>query len=127
MIKIVGITGVFLKRHYITVRSSLATCRVLLTVLRDDPQRDTQAGVFDQLDDVGVWHVDDGLTVHRQDPVAHLQLPAAVGRAALDDAADLVGHSCGEETLSAADRTFFCLFFLPPSLLSVLTPNSHTD
>lgn len=65
--------------------------------MRDDPQGHAQAGVFDQLHDVGVRHADDGLAVHRQDPVPHLQLPAAVGWAALDDAADFVRHSCGRK------------------------------
>lgn len=65
-----------------------------LTFLWYDPQGDTKACIFDQLNDVSVRHVDDGLVVHRQYPVSHLQLPAAVCRAALDDAANFVGHSC---------------------------------
>lgn len=77
--------------------------RVPLTFLRYDPQRDAEARVLDELDDVGVRHADDGLAVHRQDPVAHLQLAAAVGRAALDDAADLVGHGCREEKHDARE------------------------
>lgn len=70
----------------------VSTCS--LTFLRYDPQGDAEARVLDQLNDVGVRHVDDGLAVHRQDPVSHLQLPAAVGRAALDDAANFMWHSC---------------------------------
>lgn len=65
-----------------------------LTFLRYDPQGDAQACILDQFHNVGVWHADDGLAVHRQDPVSHLQLPAAVSRAALDDAANFMGHSC---------------------------------
>ena len=70
----------------------VSTCS--LTFLRYDPQGDAEARVLDQLNDVGVRHVDDGLAVHRQDPVSHLQLPAAVRRAALDDAANFMWHSC---------------------------------
>ena len=63
-----------------------------LTFLWDDLQSDAEARVLDQLDDVGVRHVDDGLAVDGQDAVAHLQLGAAVRRTALDDASDLVWH-----------------------------------
>lgn len=70
----------------------VSTCS--LTFLRYDPQGDAEARVLDQLNDVGVRHVDDRLAVHRQYPVSHLQLPAAVGRAALDDAANFMWHSC---------------------------------
>ncbi len=38
-------------------------------------------------------HADDGLSVHGQDPVAHLQLPTSVRRAALDDTSYFMGHS----------------------------------
>lgn len=38
-------------------------------------------------------HADDGLSVHSQDPVAHLQLPTPVRGAALDDASYFMGHS----------------------------------
>lgn len=38
-------------------------------------------------------HADDGLSIHSQDPVAHLQLPASVCRAALNDASYFMGHS----------------------------------
>lgn len=38
-------------------------------------------------------HADDGLSVHSQDPVAHLQLPTSVRRAALDDSSYFMGHS----------------------------------
>lgn len=74
----------------------VSTCS--LTVLRYDPQGDAEARILDQLNDVGVWHVDDRLTVHCQYPVSHLQLPAAVRRAALDDAANFMGHSCWEDS-----------------------------
>lgn len=40
-----------------------------------------------------MWHADDGLSVHSQDAVAHLQLPASVRRAALNDTSYFVGHS----------------------------------
>jgi len=78
----------------------VSTC--WLTFLRDDPQGDAEAGVLDQLDDVGVRHVDDGLAVHGQDAVAHLQLPAAVGRASLDDAPDFMRHGCRIQAQHAA-------------------------
>lgn len=74
-------------------------------------QRDCESGVLDELDDVGVRHADDGLSVDGEDAVAHLQLPAAVGWAAFDDASNFMGHSwrqteirslvkkgCGRET-----------------------------
>lgn len=77
--------------------------RVQLTFLRYDPQGDAQAGVLDQLDDVGVRHANDGLAVHRQDAVSHLQPPAAVGRAALDDAADFMRHGCGGRQHAAGE------------------------
>lgn len=38
-------------------------------------------------------HADDGLSVHSQDPVAHLQLPTSVCRAALDYTSYFMGHS----------------------------------
>lgn len=38
-------------------------------------------------------HADDGLSIHSQDAVAHLQLPASVRRAALDNASYFMGHS----------------------------------
>lgn len=56
-------------------------------------QRDREPSIFDELDDVGVRHADDGLSIDSQDPVAHLQLPAPVCRAALDDASNFMGHS----------------------------------
>lgn len=97
-----------------------------LTFLRDDPKGDTKAGVLDQLDDVGMRHADDRLTVDGQDAVAHLQAAAAVGRAALDDAADFVGHSWkmkktnkvagrhfGHLSASATDTTLNCWRQLP--------------
>lgn len=89
----------------------VSTCS--LTFLRYDPQGDAEACILDQLNDVGVRHVDDGLTVHCQYPVSHLQLPAAVGWAALNDAANFMGHSCwriqtqhaaGKDTLSSKLR-----------------------
>lgn len=83
----------------------------LRTLLRNDVQRDCEPGVFDELDDVGVRHADDGLSVDSKDAVAHLQLPAPVGGAALNDASNFMGHSwrqtvirplvrkgCGRET-----------------------------
>lgn len=38
-------------------------------------------------------HVDDGLAVHRQDAVTHLQFATAVRRAAVDDTPNLMGHA----------------------------------
>ena len=64
-----------------------------LTFLWDDVQRDGQPSVLDELHDVGMGHADDGLSVDGQDAVAHLEAPAAVCGAGLDDAADLMGHS----------------------------------
>lgn len=56
-------------------------------------QGDDESGVFDELDDVGVGHADDGLPVDGQDPVVNLQAAAAIRWAALDDTPNLVGHS----------------------------------
>lgn len=69
----------------------VSTCS--LTFLWYDPQGDAEARVLDQLNNVCVWHADNGLAVHRQYPVSHLQLPTAVCRAALDDTPNFVGHS----------------------------------
>ena len=94
----------------------VSTCS--LTVLWYDPQGDAEARILYQLNDIGVRHVDNGLTVHSQYPVSHLQLPAAVGRAALDDAANFMGHSCwriqtqhaaGKDTVSSRQEDYACL------------------
>lgn len=69
-----------------------------LTLLWYDVQRDCQPCVFNELDDVCVWHADDGLSIHSQDPVAHLQLPTPVRGAALDDASYFMGHSWRRES-----------------------------
>lgn len=68
----------------------LSSC---LTLFWYDVECDGETGVFYQLHNVGVWHTDDGLSIHSQDPVAHLQLPTAVCRAALDYTSDFVRHS----------------------------------
>ena len=54
--------------------------------------------------------VGDGAGIDRQDAVAHLQLPAAVRRAALDDAAYFVGH--GHTSISRFFVLYVCLFVL---------------
>lgn len=55
-------------------------------------QSNSESCIFDQLHNVSMRHVDNRLTVDSHDAVADLQLPAAVSRAALDDAADFVWH-----------------------------------
>lgn len=63
-----------------------------LTVSGYDAQRDSVAGLFDEVDDVRVRFVGDGAAVDRQDTITHLQLPAAVCWTALDDSAYFMGH-----------------------------------
>lgn len=63
-----------------------------LTITRDDPKRDCVPGFLDQVDDVRVRLVGDGAAVDGQYSVPDLQLPAAVRRAAFDDASYFVGH-----------------------------------
>lgn len=58
-----------------------------------DVQRDREAGVFDEFDDVGMRHADDGLAVHRQDPVAHFEFATSVCGAAFDYSSNFMGHS----------------------------------
>lgn len=64
-----------------------------LTITRDDPERDCVPGFLDQVDDVRVRLIGDRTAVNSQYPVPHFKLPAAVCRAALDDASYFVGHS----------------------------------
>lgn len=63
-----------------------------LTLLRNDVQRDCQSSIFNEFDNVCVRHADDGLSIHSQDPVAHLQLPTSIRRTALNDASNFMGH-----------------------------------
>lgn len=63
-----------------------------LTITRYDPERDGVPGFLDQVDDVRMWLVGDGAAVNSQYSVPYFQLPAAVRRAALDDASYFVGH-----------------------------------
>lgn len=63
------------------------------TFLWDDVQGDSESSVFDQLDNVSVRHVDNRLTVDGHNTIANFQLPTAIGRTALNDAADLMWHS----------------------------------
>lgn len=64
----------------------------LLTVSRNDPQRDGVPSLLNEVDDVRVGLIGDGAPVHGQDAVSHFQLPAAVGWAPFDDAPYFVGH-----------------------------------
>lgn len=64
-----------------------------LTLLRNDAEGDTETRVLDELHDVCMRHVDDGLAVHCQDPVSHFQLCTAICRTPIDDASDFMGHS----------------------------------
>lgn len=63
-----------------------------LTITGDDPERDCVPGFLDQVDDVRVRLVGDGAAVNGQYSVPDFQLPAAVRRAALNDASYFVGH-----------------------------------
>lgn len=67
-----------------------------LTISGNDSQCDGVPGLLDEVDDVRVGLVGDRVPVHGQDAVADLQLPTAVRRAPLDDAAYFVrhGHTC---------------------------------
>ena len=61
-----------------------ATC--MFTLWWADGERDAEAGVFDDVDDVLVMHVHDVGGVDGEDAVADLQSPAPRRRALLDDA-----------------------------------------
>lgn len=66
----------------------------VLAVFGNHSERDSVTGVFDKLDDVAVRELNDGLTVHGGYAVAHAQQAAAVGRAALDYAANFMRDYC---------------------------------
>lgn len=69
-----------------------------LTLLWYDVQCDCEPSIFDEFDNVCVGHADDGLSIHSQDPITHLQLPTAVSWAALDYAANFMGNSWKQTT-----------------------------
>ena len=60
------------------------------TVLGDHGEGDGVAGLLDELDYVVVGQLHDGAPVDGGDAVAHVQPAAALGGAALDDAANLM-------------------------------------
>lgn len=64
-----------------------------LTLLRNDAEGDAETRVLDELHDVCVRHVDDGLAVHCQDPVSHFQFCTTICGTPIDDASDFMGHS----------------------------------
>lgn len=68
-----------------------------LTVFGHHSEGDRIAGVLDELDDVVVRQLHDGLAVDGRDAVAHPHPAQAVGGAALDDAADLVRYDCNKQ------------------------------
>ena len=81
------------KSHHATLWNSHVRLEAKsLTITGDDPERDCVPGFLDQVHDVRVRLVGDGAAVHRQYSVPDFQLPAAVRRAALDDASYFVGH-----------------------------------
>ena len=93
-----GARGVVCKEEKLAINSNETETTERLNVFREytyrgpDSQRHAVAALLDEVDDVGVRLVGDGAAVDRQDPVPHLQLPAAVRRAPLDDAPYFVGH-----------------------------------
>lgn len=73
-----------------------------LTVFGHHSEGDRVACVLDELDDVVVRQLHDGLAVDGGDTVAHPHPAQSVGGAALDDAADLVRYDCGRGAHIAA-------------------------
>lgn len=65
-----------------------------LTVFGHHGEGDRVAGVLDELHDVIVRQLHDGLAVDGRDAVADSHPAQAVGGASLDDAADLVRDDC---------------------------------
>ena len=52
---------------------------------RSHGEGDRVAGIFDEVDDVAVVEPRDVVVVHRQDPVAHVEARATLGRTLADD------------------------------------------
>ena len=76
-----------------------------LTFFGNDRQGDGDTGILDQLHDVVVGQVDDGLPVHGGDEVSDLELPTAVGGAPVYDSADFMRNDCEKNI----PRFFNCL------------------
>ena len=68
------------------MRVTLTSATCMFTLRWADGERDAEAGVFDDVDDVLVMHVHDVGGVDGEDAVADLQSPAPRRRALLDDA-----------------------------------------
>lgn len=60
------------------------------TILRNHSEGNNGASLLDELDNVTVRELDDRASVYSRDAISHVQQAAAVGGAALDDAADFM-------------------------------------
>lgn len=63
------------------------------TILRHNSEGDRSAGILDELDDIVVRQLHDGLAVDSRDTVSHLHLTYTVCRAALNNTANLVRYN----------------------------------
>lgn len=67
-----------------------------LTFFSNDCQCDSDSGIFDQLNNIIMRQVNNGLPIHRRDVISDFQFSTAISWTPLYDSANFMRNNCGK-------------------------------